>query len=212
MAVPLNVTSQVPYNNSVSSYGISRIVKVGSAYYAFTADAAYKSTAPDTSWSEVDSANAPTETYSDFQIDIIVDGTTIHIISHERTNNDATIKYHSFNTSTDTWGTTDETIKSSYSGSSTVAFSDYPRSQQSAALRGDGTIVVAYSGAPDGIMGTNYSRAYVAYGTPGGTWTTDVRTDDNGKVEEQFRFNGAIKARDSVKLCESKNLASSSST
>jgi len=64
-----------------------------------------KSTDDGATWAEVDASNNPTTV--DFESgDLQVDGTTVHLFSHHSTS----VRYHTFNLSTETWGTTDEAV------------------------------------------------------------------------------------------------------
>ena len=98
-------------------------------------------------FSEVDGANAPSET-SVNSVAAVIDGTTIHMATVQN-NATADYKYHTFSLSgTPGWGTTDEAIASGVD-------TDIPQTSRLAidiAVRSNGDVVVVYNGASDTIM------------------------------------------------------------
>ena len=131
------------------------------------------------SWSVQDTANNPAENNINC-IAAVLDGTTIHITTTDNATTCTTF-YHTFSTSTNTWGTKDQAVHS-------TASTQLPSGTQTSCdlvVRSDGTVVCVYPNAGASIMGTGYSR--VAYRIrSGGTWGSAVAVDDAGSVNYKY--------------------------
>jgi len=124
-----------------------------------------KSTDGGKTWAEVDGANNPT--YGDLEsIDIVQEGTTLHIAHQPSTGNWPNIYYHTFRTSDDgsnpdTWGITDNEV---YTGLSATDYS------VAIAVRSDGDVVLFYRRTDTGYESIKYK---INTGTWGGENTLD---------------------------------------
>jgi hypothetical protein len=139
-----------------------------------------------TGWEEQDTVNRPSAANLIDTLAAVVDGTTIHIITQFLSVGAWYAEYHTFNTSTNAWAITNETISS---GASSRADTSIP----AIGVRSDGNIAVLYQGQVEGNMGTDYGRAYLAERLSG-TWTADIRVDNLGKVSFNLDMAGGIMA------------------
>ena len=134
----------------------------------------FKADNGDNTWSAQDSANNPAETSINC-IAAVLSGTTIHIATGNA-NLNPDYFYHTFSTSSDTWGTKDETIEAAVD-------TDLVNANQVSidlAVRSDGSVVAVYSGDSDSVMGTAYPRVDYRIRSTGGTWGSAVAVDDAG--------------------------------
>lgn len=140
---------------------------------------------PTDAFSEIDSAGRPGTTNTIESIGASIDGTVIHVLTLDNSDD---VDYHSFDadgTGGEGWNVTvEEVVTDADSGGGEVA---HP------GIRGNGDVVIAYMGAEEGNMGSNYGRIYIAY-RESGSWTVDVRIDNLGKVEFHLRNPTAVMA------------------
>ena len=140
--------------------------------------AVYKTTTSATSWTEQDSADAPTVTTaaSDLALSCIIDGNLIHI-AHLRTGVNMVLEYARFDCSTDQWVTAEEQ----------TVFTNGTNPETSAhlwcdiAVRSDGDVIIVNSGNNDKIMGGNKMRVdYARYN--GTAWSSQNAVDGGGDI------------------------------
>ena len=135
---------------------------------------AFKATDPTSSFSNVGTDFAVTSGNDVFYIDAVQDGDTLHVVTVDSSSSPLTdIRYHVFDMSSDTWTTTNETIKND---ATPVAAANL---RARIALRSDGDIIVLYNGTDAASMGTDYNRVYYAR-KESGSWTIDVAVDNGG--------------------------------
>lgn len=131
----------------------------------------------------MDSTNEPTKTGF---VDVIVgdDGDLHFFCSDQATfgTTDGGAYYHKFDVSAGTWATTDDAI-------ATGLDNDTSSSSAVMAINSSGLLIGSYGGDPETIMGTDYNRAYLAYGSVG-SWTAGVRPDGLGKLENPILMRG----------------------
>lgn len=152
------LTDQNQYNGPFKSSG-------GAFYTVILEDTGntlevFKATDPDSSFTAQDTGNNPTGT--PISLWVYQDGDTLDIVGQE-TGGD--VEYHTFDMSSDAWGTTNELIESPTDSTTDDIISC------SIAIRGTGDpIVTLYAGDTDRVMGTDYSR--IDFNTRnGGTWS-----------------------------------------
>lgn len=133
-----------------------------------------------TSESEQDSANRPSMSSGDTLSNIGVKqiGSTIHIFTSQGfgsgSETNVTYLYHTFNTSTLVWGTTDTTIEASVDTDGIARCTAID-------ARSDGDIITFYQGSSDKIMGVDYTRCDKNEDTGSG-FAGPVAIDDGGET------------------------------
>jgi len=182
MALPISVGSYIfaepcggPFKVGSSFYIVAQASGVNLVVLKANSDD------PSSGWTEQDSSNRPSVSGVG-GIHAVVRGTTIHIVT-QIDGSTRTVEYHTFNTSTNTWGTTNESVGNATTGTGVTYCS--------IAVRSDGSVVVTYDGPPESNMGTNYARVCLAIRSSGGTWgSIDTSISNAGKntISEQHSF------------------------
>jgi hypothetical protein len=153
----------------------------------------WKSTDAGVTWTEQDTANRPTCSASQYDVQVVLAGTTLYI-AYLNTSNAVNIK--PFAMATDLWG-------SNISGGPTPSINAFdpvsPQARKFAlARRSDGSYVVMYQ-ANETISFTTYGRIY--YATYNGTvWSggTQVDTNNSGLTRQSGLIGCALGASDLV--------------
>ncbi len=131
---------------------------------------------PYSTWAIQDTSNEPNVTTEGFgSAAAIADGTMIHIVTSTIEGvDDFFLKYHSFDTTDDTWNVTSEDI-ATWPNVAGVQFS-----WAQIAVRSDGDVIVVYAGDVDKVMGDTKHRVDYARreGSPQ-TWTADIALDSD---------------------------------
>lgn len=153
------------------------------AFYFFGRDGttattlqAFKSTAPDTSWSSV-----ATNTGFSTAVQYIAgyqDGNTIHLAVIDGSGTSVNLKYRTFNMATDAF-VTSETVQSAFNPQTSGNANVYSCSIVFRAS--DSQPIILYNGARVASMGSSYSRVVYARRTGTNTWTTNVAVDAGGQ-------------------------------
>ena len=137
---------------------------------------AYKATDPTSSWAVQDSENGPTTTSSvgTFEsVSIVQLADLLYVASFAL----GDYRFSIFNMATDAWTTADQLIED---------VSGTPPDQSWISIappRTDGTIVVAYAGATDGVKGGDKQRVdYNIRSFPGGAWGGPIALDAAGDI------------------------------
>lgn len=121
---------------------------------------------------------------------MFLDGTNLHVVTHIRTNDDTSgpaYEYSIFDTITDLWTLTQETLEVVSSGSARFA---------NIQLRSDGDVLCFYNGNTDNVMGSPFFRAKIGRRETG-TWTVDIEVSTAGKDEANM-VPGVIQHSDST--------------
>lgn len=103
-------------------------------------------------------------------------GSEIHIATASADGNDPEIEYHVFDTSSDTWTTTDETIENTKNV-------DAGFESCSIAVRSDGDVIVLYNGTVDTDMGNPFERVDYAR-EEGSGWTVGIDVGGTSPADE----------------------------
>lgn len=143
--------------------------------------AVYKADNGDNTWAEQDSAGRPiTAVVSDRQgLCATLSGTVIHVATWGSSGSNRYVHYHAFDTSSDTWTTTEEAVAgpfTSNTGFGTVSIE----------VRSDGDKIIFYQGPYENISASNYDRIY--YAVHQGTGWTDASGFLNTGETKQYRF------------------------
>lgn len=175
-----------PFKVGGSFYIVARDASTTTAIKVLKAD----SDDPSGTWAEQDAANRPDDTTSGntlfSSLHAIADGSTIHIISHVHGTVAGYARYHTFDTSTNTWSIKDEIIISAANVGGVASVC-------AIGVRSDGDVLVVYSGISEKIMGVDYDRVYLAR-REGGVWTVNIDPTSIGKTEVHLRTPFAIMA------------------
>ena len=181
MALPTTISGigfhQPPYRSGklvfISSTGNVYIIGLDSTNSYIVR--AMKATDPTSSFSEVDSANRPVTTSPTVgvaAIDVYQVGDVLHIVTQGSSSPSLALFYHTFNMATDSWVITDETIKSSTTGSDGTCYISVRET--------DSKPIVFYVGDTVNNMGAK-QRVRLARKDAGG-WTVDIAVDTNTAV------------------------------
>lgn len=136
---------------------------------------AFKATDPSSSFSNVGTDFAVTSGNTIVGMATVQDGSKIHVATCDYTSVlTVDIRYHVFDCSTDTWTTTNETIKDNLAAVGTNS-----PGAVAIGIRSDGDIIVLYNGASAAVMGTDYNRVKYAR-REAAVWTVDVAVDNAG--------------------------------
>lgn len=143
-----------------------------------------KATDPTSSFSTQDAANNPSSAPGGTSAWAYLSGSEIHIVVGGPDSGDTSIHYHVFDTSSDTWTITNESIES--------GIKDIATGNQavSVAVRSDGDVIVLYNGDPDNDMGTAYERVDYARKEVG-SWTVGVDVGGTSPAAED-RLGGVL--------------------
>ena len=188
MAIPFSLSDVFfihplggPFKSGTSFYIVAQDASTPSAIKVLKAD----SDDPSSGWTEQDSSNRPVEAsaFPYQSLHAVLDGTTLHIVSQSGTVAD--VEYHTFDCSLDTWSVTSESV--------TTAPNAPSSSFCSIAVRSDGDVIVAYAGAVQANMGTNYDRVDLAR-RESASWTTDISIDNLGKTTTEMRYPFVVMA------------------
>lgn len=134
---------------------------------------AYKATDPTSSFTK--QGTDPTVSNTIEGIAVAQSGSEIHVVTVDGTSSTTkAIKYHVFNTSSDSWTTSNETVTSH-----SVLFGSTSYPNLGIVVRSDGDVIVLYNGPTGASMGSDYDRVKYAR-REGGTWTVDVAVDNGG--------------------------------
>lgn len=174
MALPTTVVSDVgrsghrpPMKTSGGSFYVVAIDDTNDVCEVWKADG----DDPTDAWTEQDSANsvecdAPC-------VSCILDGDLIHIVHIIGVGvNNRGVRYHQFDTSSDTWSVDNEVIESTM---------DAAQSWASISVRSDGDVFVTYNSSTDRVMGGDKERADGNQRTSG-TWGGPFSLDAGGDV------------------------------
>lgn len=150
--------------------------EVGGVRYAFFLDSTdvtqlkCLSSADGTTWAEVDAAGRPNLTNTIRAVSAFVVGTTIHVATQqENTASQAHVHHHTFDTTTDTWGTS--TLVAS--PDATADWHGLTRFESvRMAVRSDGDLLIVYQSSGS-VKGTLYARVDYAR-EEGAGWVTGV--------------------------------------
>lgn len=135
---------------------------------------AFKATDPTSSFSNVGTDVTMTSTQAILGIDAVQSGNEIHVVTIDgATTTEVDLRYHVFNTSSDTWTTSNETILDDYDLVSTAA-----GAHVAVGIRSDGDVIVLYNG-PLVASGGNRERVYYAR-RESGSWTVDIEVGNGG--------------------------------
>lgn len=137
---------------------------------------AFKATDPTSSFSNVGTDFSLTSTNPATKIHAVQSGDNLHVVTVDAAAASAVdIRYHVFSMSSDSWTTTNETVKNDASYTGLTGYS----LTASISIRSDGDIIVLYNGSTAASMGTDYNRVKYAR-KEGSTWTIDVAVDNAG--------------------------------
>lgn len=149
----------------------------------------YKATDPTSSFAIQDAANGP-DTASGISVRSFwcyISGSEIHIAEAETTSGGIDMSYHVFDTASDTWTTTNETIENIKNVSQSRS--------ASIAVRSDGDVIVLYNGDTDSDMGQPFERVDYAR-KEGSTWTFGI--DVGGTSPAAENRHGSVLVRGSA--------------
>lgn len=156
-----------PFKSSAGNYYV-----IGESGAASTHIRAIKASDPTTSFSAVGTdITALTNSLaflSAFQV-----GDVIHVAAND-SGSTTTIDYVTFNMATDTWGTVETVATSNTTGSVQLGI----------VVRSDGSVVVAFPGNTNAVMGSHFNTVYFNVRTSG-TWGTPVEIDSGGSTNWQ---------------------------
>ena len=179
MALPLTITGLSTAIPIVGPFKSS-----GGNFYCFGKDSstattlqAFKSTAPDTSWSSIATNTGFTtavQWVAGFQV-----GDTIYLAVIDGATTSCNLKYRTFSMSSDTFGTS-ETVHSGFNPQTSGGVATYGCSI--AFRSSDSQPIILYNGPQVASMGSSYSRIVYARRTGTNTWTTNVACDQGGAV------------------------------
>lgn len=144
----------------------------------------YMATDPTASFAAQDTSNNPTQ--DPITMWAYLSGSEIHLVTI--TNNFPEIKYHVFDTASDTWTTTNEAVDDvkNYTDANLAA---------SVAVRSDGDVILLYTADPDADMGNDFARVDYAR-REASSWTIGV--DVGGTSPANINRVGGILVRGSV--------------
>ena len=190
MALPITIGSGTRF----ASASVPPPFFVGGAVYVIVSDSSslqqcrmYRSTDPESGFTEQDSANRPTQTFGISTMQAVLVGTTIHVLLCGRSGTTSLeIRYCTFNTSTNQWAI-NEVAKSG------TSIAGGPSQGCGIGVRSDGDVLILYEGEPEAVMGTDRQRAYIGR-REGGSWTVDIRPDTQGKFDGNIFPGVAIMA------------------
>ena len=185
MALPVTLSGAAfPDQN----YDCKPFKSSGGAFYIIVLEStggtpeAYKATDPTSSFSAVDTSGNPTDTPTSMWVYPVSD--VLHVLTMSVSGQAGTVEYHTFDMSTDTWGTTDQAVASISDVGDNVAVAC------SIGVRSDGDIVVLYQGESDKDMGTDYSHVVYDVSTNGGsTWAGATLVDPD---VDETNYTGAV--------------------
>ncbi len=136
----------------------------------------FMATDPTSSFTAQDASNRPTVGTNMVSLWAYLSGSEIHITTATNEFSSPENKYHVFDTSSDTWTTTDEEIDDTKDVGSAFA-------SCSIAIRSDGDVIVLYNGNPDADMGNPYQRVDYAR-EEGAGWTVGIDVGGTSPVTE----------------------------
>lgn len=148
---------------------------------------AWKAIDPTDSFTRQDDAGAPSTHTNAFSVWCYLSGSEIHVVSSDTVT--PALLYHVFDTASDTWTTTDETIEDIKDVANLADLSC------SIAVRSDGDKVVLYAGDQDNDMGNPYDRVDAAVKT-GASWNVGIDVGGVSPAAENRR--GSVLVRGSA--------------
>lgn len=162
--------------------GCKPVISSGGNVYVLTVDstasaklAMFKATDPTSSFSAVGTNPTVTSGNPIQVVQVYQVGDNLHVATADwGAITSVDIRYHVFSMSSDTWTTTNETIKSGVS--IIVGYFGL-----GLCVRSDGDVIVSYNGASSRVMGTDYARVY--YARKEASWTVDVSLDNGGATD-----------------------------
>jgi hypothetical protein len=173
------------------------------AYYFFGRDGTtattlrpYKASDPTTTWGALGTTKTGFTTailnIAGYQV-----GNVIHLLVSDGTaSTSVAVKYVSFDTATDTFLATTETVKAAGSiAGAGMGAALYP--SQALVVRSNGEVVAFFNGLQTKTSGTFYSRMYYSRRTAVNTWTAAVQVDAN-LAGDAAGAGAALGASDSV--------------
>jgi hypothetical protein len=181
MALPVEIPG-INLNSSVASFH-GPFKAPNGAIYIFTNLSILKCSDfdfPTGAFSEQDASNAPSLLSAERPVWAYLSGSEIHVAHYYDDGTDIYWLYSSFNTATDTWTTTENTVETFDDKAQPL----YPSC--SMVFREDNggyeDRIILYSGERDKASGTYYERVDYARSSNGTSWTAGISVDNSASV------------------------------